>query len=229
VNQAPNLGFIADESIDFVFSHMVLQHLSRALQETFVREFMRILAPGGIAAFQVASEIQQVQRPARYRIAARVPRLVKTSLRRLAGRPVRSSAIQIEMHVLPEATVEAIVKKANATIVASPFTNSTDPDHNGAVRFFDRDTARRRFHVESGASPFLSRFYVVSRARSASGWPGRGCEVVACEVATRRSVRSAVAEVNPRRSDAPAQDPRIPPESLGRRSVVSSTSDFRCV
>lgn len=172
VNRAPDLRFIPDASVAFVYSHLVLQHLTPALQEAFVREFLRILAPGGIAAFQVASESQkaQDQDPAWHRAAARLPRPVKASLKRLkaslkrlAGRPVRSAAIHMEMHVLPHQRVETIVQDEGGTVVASPFTNSTDGDHNGAVRFFDRDTALKRLHVESGTSPWLSRFYVVRR------------------------------------------------------------------
>jgi trans-aconitate methyltransferase len=169
VNCTPDLGFIPNASIQFVYSHMVLQHLPPTLQETFLCEFLRILAPGGSVAFQVASEIQRAPDPAWHRIAARLPRPVRTSVKRLAGRPVRASAIHIEMHVLPHQVVEATVDEQGGTIVASPFTNSTDTEHNGAIRFFDRDTALSRFRRESGISPFLSRFYVVRRGADLPG------------------------------------------------------------
>jgi trans-aconitate methyltransferase len=170
VNRAPDLRFIPDASVAFVYSHMVLQHITPSLQETFVREFLRILVPGGIAAFQVATEDQEPPRSAARRAAARLPRPIKAALKqliadvgRLAGQPARSTAIDMEMHAFPDARVETVVESGGGVVVASPFTNSTDRDHNGAVRFFDRDAALARVHEESGATPWLSRFYVVRR------------------------------------------------------------------
>ncbi len=163
VNRAPDLRFIPDASVDFVYSHIVLQHLTPSLQAAFVREFLRILASGGIVAFQVASEIQNARPATWHRVAARLPRPVKESLKRIAGRPVASVAIELEMHLLPHETVETLVQVGGGTVLASPFTNSADRDHNGAVRFFDRETALERLHMESGASPVLSRFYLVRR------------------------------------------------------------------
>lgn len=170
VNRASDLRFIPDASVSFVYSHMVLQHITPSLQETFVREFLRVLKPVGIAAFQVASENQEAPRPAWRRAVARLPRPIKASLKRLrasverlAGRPVRATAIEMEMHALPDQQVEGIVRDGGGVVVVSPFTNSTDLDHNGAVRFFDRDTALKRIHEEGGATPWLSRFYIVRR------------------------------------------------------------------
>lgn len=163
VNRSTDLRSIPDASVAFVYSHMVLQHITPSLQETFVREFLRILTPGGIAAFQVASEDLGPPRPAWRRVAARLPRPIKAGLKRLAGRPVPATAIEMEMHALPDQRVEAIVRDGGGVVVASPFTNSTDLDHNGAVRFFHRDAALRRIHEESGAAPWLSRFYIVRR------------------------------------------------------------------
>jgi SAM-dependent methyltransferase len=163
VNRAPNLSLIPDASINFLYSHIVLQHLNPSLQAAFVREFLRVLASGGIAAFQVASAIQNT-RPATWRrFASLIPPPIKENLKRIAGRPVASAAIELEMHVLPDETVEKLVEAGGGTIVASPYTNSADRDHNGAIRFFDRESALRRIHLEAGVSPVLSRFYVVRR------------------------------------------------------------------
>jgi hypothetical protein len=81
----------------------------------------------------------------------------------MAGQPVAPAAIELEMHALLDQTVTALVEQGGGTVVASPFSNSTDRDHNGAIRFFDRETAVRRPGIESAASPILSRFYFVRR------------------------------------------------------------------
>jgi SAM-dependent methyltransferase len=52
VNASPRLEGVADASVDFVFSHITLQHIPAALAAGYVGEFFRVLAPGGAAAFQ---------------------------------------------------------------------------------------------------------------------------------------------------------------------------------
>ncbi len=51
-NPAADLNGIDDASVDFVFSHITLQHIPSALALGYVDEFLRILAPGGAAVFQ---------------------------------------------------------------------------------------------------------------------------------------------------------------------------------
>ncbi len=48
------LEFLRDDSFDFVFSHIVFQHLPRkAYAERYFREALRVLAPGGVFRVQV--------------------------------------------------------------------------------------------------------------------------------------------------------------------------------
>lgn len=51
-NTRPDLGFVADGSIDFVLSLLVLQHMRSELGQGYVAEFLRVLRPGGVAVFQ---------------------------------------------------------------------------------------------------------------------------------------------------------------------------------
>lgn len=44
---------LADESVDFVFSYLVLQHLpEESLVQSYVREMIRVLSPSGLCLFQ---------------------------------------------------------------------------------------------------------------------------------------------------------------------------------
>ncbi len=48
-----DLSFVASDSMDFVFSYLVLQHLPREiLVFEYVREMLRVLRPGGMMLFQ---------------------------------------------------------------------------------------------------------------------------------------------------------------------------------
>lgn len=56
LNEADNLRFFPDNSFDFVFSLIVLQHLEPENAKEYIREFIRILSPGGLLVFQVPSQ-----------------------------------------------------------------------------------------------------------------------------------------------------------------------------
>jgi SAM-dependent methyltransferase len=54
-NQAPDLQVFGDRSFDFIVSSIVLQHLPPDLAGSYIREFLRLLTPSGIAVFQLPS------------------------------------------------------------------------------------------------------------------------------------------------------------------------------
>jgi cyclopropane fatty-acyl-phospholipid synthase-like methyltransferase len=57
------LDFLPSDSFDFVFSHIVFQHLPRkAYAKRYFREAFRVLAPGGIFRVQVDGRSRQVFR-----------------------------------------------------------------------------------------------------------------------------------------------------------------------
>jgi 2-polyprenyl-3-methyl-5-hydroxy-6-metoxy-1,4-benzoquinol methylase len=52
-NSAPNLRLFPDGMFDLVYTMIVLQHMPQKLQRGYVREFFRVLKPGGIAMFEM--------------------------------------------------------------------------------------------------------------------------------------------------------------------------------
>ncbi|MFT6955637.1 MAG: 2-polyprenyl-3-methyl-5-hydroxy-6-metoxy-1,4-benzoquinol methylase [Halieaceae bacterium] len=54
-NTDQNLALCADNSVDFIYSNIVLQHMPKERQLIFLSEFFRILAGGGTAVFQTPS------------------------------------------------------------------------------------------------------------------------------------------------------------------------------
>jgi SAM-dependent methyltransferase len=55
VNARPDLSAFADGTFDCVHSVIVLQHIDPPHALSYVREFVRVLAPGGVAVFQAPS------------------------------------------------------------------------------------------------------------------------------------------------------------------------------
>jgi SAM-dependent methyltransferase len=109
-NAAADLQVVGERRFDLVYTRIVLQHVAgRDLARSYIREFVRVLALGGIAMFQVPVHI-----PRRYRLMA-VRRLY------LAGRslgipaPVLYNRLHlhpIRMQWVPEQQVRAWVEEA---------------------------------------------------------------------------------------------------------------------
>lgn len=168
VNQREGLPDMPDACIDFVYCHIVLQHLPQALQPVFVREFLRILTPGGIAAFQVPTENlaprgKQLTGRLKSMVRAVLPAWLTGRIRHLLGKGSKAAAVTMDMNVLAEERVAAIIRECGCTLLLAPYTNSTDTSHRGALRFMTRREALAA--VETGAtdSQLLSQFFFVQK------------------------------------------------------------------
>ena len=107
VNSRSDLTLLASGSVDFIYSHLVLQHNDRACAERYVREFMRLLSPQGLAVFQVPS-----QRDGSFRsiVARATPRFLLRPYRRLRY------GLFPEINGIPVERVRAVVKGAGGRI-----------------------------------------------------------------------------------------------------------------
>lgn len=56
-NDREDLAPVALGSVDFVYSNITLQHIAPDQAVRYIREFLRVLRPGGIAVFQVPSHL----------------------------------------------------------------------------------------------------------------------------------------------------------------------------
>ncbi len=55
---AMDLGFFPDDHFDLVYSFLVLQHLpAESMIASYLKEFIRVLRPGGVAAFQIPNRL----------------------------------------------------------------------------------------------------------------------------------------------------------------------------
>ncbi|HEV2361975.1 MAG TPA: class I SAM-dependent methyltransferase [Acidimicrobiales bacterium] len=61
VNGSDDLSQFADGSFDFVYTMIVLQHVGADRAAGFIAEFMRVLAPGGFAMFQLPAALIPIE------------------------------------------------------------------------------------------------------------------------------------------------------------------------
>jgi SAM-dependent methyltransferase len=58
LNQTDNLRAFEDESWDFIYSNLVLQHMKPAFGKNYIKEFLRVLSPNGVLVFQLPAELK---------------------------------------------------------------------------------------------------------------------------------------------------------------------------
>ncbi|PZS19167.1 MAG: hypothetical protein DLM54_07440 [Acidimicrobiales bacterium] len=63
LNSQPHLAFLPARSASLVFSHITLQHLPPEAAEGYLREFLRIVKPGGAIVFQLPSHFSEQYLP----------------------------------------------------------------------------------------------------------------------------------------------------------------------
>jgi ubiquinone/menaquinone biosynthesis C-methylase UbiE len=57
LNESNALRDFEDESWDFVYSTLVLQHMRPEYSKNYIKEFLRVLRPGGVVFFQIPAEV----------------------------------------------------------------------------------------------------------------------------------------------------------------------------
>ena len=85
VNGEPDLSLFDDGVFDLVFSTIVLQHNPPDLAQSYIEEFVRILAPGGIAVFDMPEDLKGVPFPEQSHTA--VIDITTPTPRMVAGQP----------------------------------------------------------------------------------------------------------------------------------------------
>jgi len=106
-----------DASFDFVLSLITLQHIPARLSRGYVREFLRVLRPGGMAVFQLAAEPLPTAGSGGLREAVKraLPRPVLAWIRdRRAG---MRGTTQFEMHGIPRPEVERLIRDGSGQIL----------------------------------------------------------------------------------------------------------------
>jgi SAM-dependent methyltransferase len=112
LNQKPDLSLIGSASVDIVYSSLVLQHMPPEYARGYLREFVRVLRPGGVAIFQVAS------RPT-MSIKGLIFRLAPWPLLRWAQRTLLRYPAPMRMSRMSPDDVRAAIDGSSGRLVAS--------------------------------------------------------------------------------------------------------------
>jgi SAM-dependent methyltransferase len=143
LNRYPRCAFVANSSTSlpftnggfaFIYSNIVLQHVPRPFASEYLRQFVRVLAPGGLLVFGVQDKFAMPD------IASRVVRLrhvlrLRSRLQEALGRGKGN----MQMHCLPEAEVRKALGAAR--VVDVQWTNTAARDFNGRLAYLEHPPA----------------------------------------------------------------------------------------
>lgn len=169
VNQTDSLSKFSDNSIGFIYSHIVLQHMPSQYQKRYIEEFLRILKPVGLAVFQIPIQLinlKEVKSKGLYsprRILKRFSPFLVSLKRYLSGSIDSHLEFKIEMHVLPHDIIEQICRKARCLIEIYAATNSCNVDHDGKVEFYNLAEHREKLEHSGKFNSYLSCMYFVRK------------------------------------------------------------------
>jgi SAM-dependent methyltransferase len=129
-NSEARLPF-ADASFSFIYSNIVLQHVPRPFSEAYLREFVRVLAPGGVLVFGVQDSLEEQYFSSllvRVRQVLRLRTRIKVVLGLCPG--------NMQMHCLPEAVVRSAL--GSARVADIQYTNTAAKDFNGKLVYLEQ-------------------------------------------------------------------------------------------
>lgn len=136
----------ADASFSFIYSNIVLQHVPQRFSKKYLREFVRVLAPGGVLVFGVQDSFAAPNLSSlliRVRHVLRIRSRIKDALGLGSG--------DMQMHCLPEPTVRRAL--GAAMVVDIQFTNTAAKDFNGKLAYLR----------QAPASGYVGRQYCVMK------------------------------------------------------------------
>jgi SAM-dependent methyltransferase len=134
----------ADESFSFIYSNIVLQHVPRRYSLRYLREFVRVLEPGGILVFGVQDSFAAPDissRMIRLRHILRLRSRLHSALGRGEG--------QMQMHCLSERAVRRSL--SSARVVDIQVVNTAAKDFNGGLQYL----------AQAPASGYVGKQYCV--------------------------------------------------------------------
>jgi ubiquinone/menaquinone biosynthesis C-methylase UbiE len=104
-NTVPDLQIFTSETFDFIYSNIVLQHIARPYQEAFLREFCRLLTPGGIMVFQTPAK------PNLKDWQGCILSVVPQPLLNIGRSLIHGRDGVMEMHWVPSSAIEELLKE----------------------------------------------------------------------------------------------------------------------
>lgn len=142
LNEVDDLRVFPGNNFDFIYTNIVLQHMIPLYSKSYIREFFRVLRPGGILIFQLPSERTESLarktenvRQAEFRQSSVVFTGIKSMVKQCIPASLLSRYVSLrypkepfmEMHCIERQEVEHLLRECEAQIVNVMEDNAAGP------------------------------------------------------------------------------------------------------
>ena len=123
LNERADLSLFPDDEFDFIYSVIVLQHMRPVYSTAYIREFCRVLAPGGVAVFQLPSKSHLAAQSRSWKdfirplIPSPLLHWYRHSYRGLPVQPSPAQPAHTEMYTVPKSQVLKAIKRNGCRLV----------------------------------------------------------------------------------------------------------------
>lgn len=140
LNERADLSLFSDNGFDFIYSNLVLQHMRPDYSTAYIREFCRVLAPGGVAVFQLPSKRTLPAEPRSWKDSVRplIPSpLLHWYRHQYRGLPPVQPALtqpphaHMEMYTVPKSQVLKLIERSGCRLVDAIEDMSGGPGYEG--------------------------------------------------------------------------------------------------
>lgn len=162
VNTSDNLSVFDIDYFGFIYTSVVLQHIPYQYIKEYLKEFIRVLKPGGVLVFQLPeykeeSDTENQSWRKMLKIRTRLKHLFHFAESTEYGchsTVYQLKGFELEMNSIQENVVRNIMTQAGAKIIDIKLTNSTAPNFNGNLQYLEEEVA---------ADGFVSKQYCVTK------------------------------------------------------------------
>jgi len=143
LNEYDHLRIVPDNSIDFIYTNIVFQHIEPVYTKRYIKEFLRIMAPGGLAMFQVITgQVGTVYHKTVFaKLRGSLKRVTPQFALRLYRRVLNRSGWPddvgqpiIEMHCMNEGEMMDVIHNGGGKVLDSVHNDAAGPDFD-SIRY----------------------------------------------------------------------------------------------
>ncbi len=173
LNDSDNLKLFPDNSFDFIYSSITLQHMEPRYSQTYLEEFLRLLTPQGLAVFQLPSErIRTSPKPIAKKLRHLLrevlpgPVLNRYRILRYGGRDKLREIPIMEMYGMRREELIRFLEKHGAEIVdVKEDQSDVAPRGWSSFRYYVRSRTSARAGTIGVASPLTKRILSTASKR----------------------------------------------------------------
>jgi SAM-dependent methyltransferase len=136
LHQEPNLDCFADASFDLIYSRNTLQHMQPRYMRRYLREFLRVAAPGGAIVFGLTGGLTRERLTHRF-----FGPLARFLRHRIYWKLFRRGEPRMDMYGIPREQVIRILEDCGGKVIAVEPDASLGPAWNGYFYFVTKPLA----------------------------------------------------------------------------------------